>query len=108
MRAGNLRNKVEIQESGSTQNEFNEVVEGDFTKFADAWASITPINGSEKFLSNADFSKVTHKIKIRYIAGINASMRIVWQNRVFNFMHTKNISERFKTIEILAWESNNV
>ncbi len=107
MRAGNLRNKAIIQQLGTTQNEFNEVEEGDFTTFKTVWCSITPVSGNEKFLSNTDFSKTTHKIKIRYIDGVNASMRLLWQGRYFNFMNTRNISERFKAIEILAWEDNN-
>jgi len=107
MRAGNLRNKAKIQELGTAQNGFGEVEEGDFTKFKDVWCSITPIRGNESFLSNKDFSSTTHKIKIRYIAGVNASMRLVWQGRIFNFINTKNVSERFKAIEILAWEENN-
>jgi len=107
MRAGNLRNKAVIQKVGTTTNEFGEVEEGDFETFKTVWCSITPISGKESFLSNADFSKTTHKIRFRYIAGVNASMRFVWQGRYFNFMNPRNISERFKVIETLAWEDNN-
>ena len=107
MRAGNLRNKAIMQKLGTAQNEFGEVEEGEFEKFKDVWCSITPVSGNEKFLSNADFSKTTHKIRIRYLAGVNASMRLLWQGRYFNFMNTRNIGERFKAIDILAWEDNN-
>jgi len=107
MNAGSLRNKAEIQTLGSTPNGYGEVEEGDFSKFKDVWCSIVPIKGNESFLSNADFSKTTHKIRIRYLAGVNASMRLLWQGRYFNFMNTRNIGERFKQIEILAWENNN-
>jgi len=107
MRAGNLRNKAVIQKVGTTQNGYGEPEEGDFVKFKDVWCSITPISGNEKFLSNTDFSKTTHKIRIRYLAGVNASMRLVWKDRIFNFMNTPNIGERDKEIHILAWEDNN-
>lgn len=107
MRAGNLRNKAEIQEIGETQNDFGEVEKGDYAKFKDVWCSIVPVTGKESFLSNVDFSKTTHKIRIRYIPGINASMRLVWQGRIFNFISTANVSERDKTIDIKAEEVNN-
>lgn len=107
MNAGSLRNKAIIQQLGTAQNGYGEVEEGEFTTFKTVWCSITPVSGNEKFLSNTDFSKTTHKIKIRYIDGVNASMRLLWQGRYFNFMNTRNISERFKAIEILAWEDNN-
>lgn len=107
MRAGNLRNKAIIQKVGTTTNEFGEVEEGEFETFKTVWCSITPVSGKESFLSNTDFSKTTHKIRIRYIPGVNASMRLLWGSRIFNFINPRNIGERDKVIEILAWEDNN-
>lgn len=111
MRAGNLRIKAEIQSIGTTQNAFGEIELGGFTKFKDVYCSITPLNllrANEAFLSNADFSKTTHSIKIRYTDGVNASQRLVWGSRVFNFISIRNISELNKEIEILAEEVVNV
>ena len=107
MNAGSLRNKAIIQMLGTAQNGYGEVEEGDYETFKIVWCSITPIRGNEKFLSNTDFSKTTHKIRIRYLDGVNASMRLLWQSRYFNFISTKNVGERFKQIEILAEEDNN-
>ena len=107
MRSGNLRNKAELQSIGTTTNAFGEVEQGDYTKVTDVWCSITPISGKENFLSNADFAKTTHKIKIRYIADINASMRVVWGGRIFNFISVRNIGERRKELDIMAEEINN-
>lgn len=107
MRSGNLRNKVTIQQIGNAVNEFGEIENGNFQNFKITWASITPISGKESFLSNTDFSKVTHKIKIRFFDGLDASMRLVWQDRIFNINSFRNISERDKEIEILATESIN-
>lgn len=107
MRAGNLRNKAEIQLLGNVQDEYGSILEGQYIKFKDVWCSIIPVSGKENFLSNTDFAKVTHKIKIRYLDGLNASMRLVWKNRIFNFTSVRNISERDKEIEILAEEMTN-
>lgn len=108
MRAGRLRHKAEIQQLGSGQDEFGAVNETEFSKFKDIWCSIDPISGKESFLSNADFAKTTHKIRFRYIDGINASMRLVWKNRIFNFINGgRNFMELNKEIEILAEEVVN-
>ena len=107
MRAGNLRNKAEIQSIGTTTNAFGEIEQGEYAKFKDVYCSITPISGKESFLSNTDYAKTTHKIKIRYIDGINASQRLVWRSRIFKFLGVMNISERDKTIEIKAEEVIN-
>ena len=107
MRAGSLRAKAVIQSIGSTVNDFGEIEKGDFQDFKTVYCSITPTSGRESFLSNADFSTVTHKIRIRYTEGINASQRLVWRGRIFNFTYLRNIGERNKEIEILVEESIN-
>ena len=107
MRAGNLRNKAMIQSIGTTTDEFGQVVNGDYTDFKPVWCSITPISGKESFLSNADYSKTTHMIRIRYIDGVNTSQQLVWRGRKFNFIGVKNTSERDKQIEIKAEEITN-
>ena len=107
MRAGRLRNKGVIQNIGTTQNDFGEIVEGDFQDFKTVWFDIYPITGNEKFLSNADFSKVNFRIRTRYTDGINASQRLNWRGRIFNFVYPRNIDERFKEIEIYAYEVVN-
>lgn len=107
MRAGNLRAKAIIQSIGSTVNDFGEIEKGDYQDFKTVYCSITPISGKESFLSNAEYAKTTHKIKIRYTDGINASQRIVWRGRIFTFISVRNIGEMNKEIEILAEESIN-
>jgi SPP1 family predicted phage head-tail adaptor len=105
MRAGNLRVKAIIQEIAETLGDFG-MVEG-WADLKTVYCSITPISGKESFLSNSDFSKVSHKIKIRYTDGINASQRLNWNGRIFDFVYPRNIGERNKEIEILAEEVVN-
>jgi len=107
MRAGKLRNKIVIQKIGTTKNQYGEIEEGNFQTFKTVWGSIMPISGNEKFLSNADFSKVSHRIRIRYIDGVNASMRLLWNGRIFNITYLRTIDEGFREIEIYAWEAIN-
>jgi len=109
MRAGRLRHKITFQKIVNSQDELGAPLVGSsgYENFKTVWASITPISGKESFLSNADFSKTTHKIKIRFTSNIDASLRIVWQNRIFNILNTRNVEEVDREIEILAWESNN-
>lgn len=107
MRAGNLKAKAVIQSIGTTVNDFGEIEKGDYHDFKTVYCSITPISGKESFLGNADFAKVSHKVKIRYVDGINASQRLVWRSRIFNFIYPRNIGEMNKEIEILAEEVVN-
>lgn len=107
MRSGNLRHKITFQTIGSTTNDFGEIGQGNYQDFKTVWSSITPISGKETFLANKDFATVTHKIKIRFIAGLNASMQIDYMGRKFKIMNIRNFGEMGKELEILAEEHIN-
>ena len=68
MRAGRLRHKITFQKIVNSVDDFGQPLSGGsaYEDLKTVWASITPISGKESFLSNADFSKTTHKIKIRF------------------------------------------
>lgn len=107
MRAGELRNKATLQKIGTTTNAFGEIEQGAYIDYKTVWCSINAVSGRETFLSNADFAKTTHKIRIRYLSGVDASMRLLYAGRVFSFIYTYDYAERRKEIEILATEVNN-
>ena len=107
MRAGSLDKKITIQYIGSTRNDFGEIEQGNYQDFKAVWASINPVSGKESFLSNTNFSTVSHKIKIRYLSGLNASMRIVWKDRIFLIKYFMNFNEANKEIDILCEEQVN-
>lgn len=104
MRSGALRHKIKLQTIGTTTNDFGEIEQGNYQDFKTVWSSITPISGKESFLSNKDFATVTHKIKIRFIPSLNASMQIDFQGRKFKIMNIRNFGEFGKELEILAEE----
>lgn len=110
MRAGNLNKLITIESLSSGQDYFGQPLENSWNTFKEVRASITPIMrniNSEAFSGNADFAQVTHKIKIRYISGVNASMRAVFDGRIFDFIYVTNVSERNRELEILAKENIN-
>lgn len=107
MRSGALRHKITFQTIGNTVNDFGEIEQGNYQNFKTVWSSITPISGKESFLSNKDFATVTHKIKIRFIPNLNASMQIAFQARKFRIKNIRNFGELGKELEILAEEQIN-
>lgn len=107
MNAGQLRHKIKIQNIGNTVNDFGEIEQGNYQDFKTIWSSITPISGGESFLANKDFATVTHKIKIRFIPNLNASMQIDYMGRKFKVINIRNFGEMGKELEILAEEQIN-
>ncbi len=105
--SGRLRHKITFQTIGTDTNDFGEIEQSNYQDFKTVWSSITPISGKESFLSNKDFATVTHKIKIRFIPNLNASMQIDFQGRKFKIMNIRNFGELGKELEILAEEQIN-
>ena len=75
--------------------------------FTQAWCSIRPLKGYERFQAGQKETPVTHKIKMRYQAGITTKHRILYGTRVFNIKEILNVEERNITLEILALEGQD-
>ena len=68
------------------------------------WAEIKPIGGLEMLFAGKNRASVTHKIWLRYRPGVDASMRLVYEARVFNIRSVFNIDERNDMLEVLVEE----
>jgi len=106
MKAGKLRHLVQIQRYIEAPDDLGEPIKG-YELFANAYAEIRPLLGRENFAEKQLNSTQTHKIKIRYIEGIESTMRIVFDNRIFeligfpvnfeerNIFLTFNVAEKY-------------
>lgn len=103
MIAGRLRKRVELQSNTPVANAIGEHVPG-WATVATVWAGITPVSGSERFRNNMESAEVSHKIKIRYYAGLTPAMRIKLGSRLFDIQSIINLQERNADMEILALE----
>lgn len=107
MRAGELRRRVTIQQRVTTQDTFGGQSQT-WTDFAaNVPAAIDPLSGRELMTAQATQSEVSHRITIRYLPGVTAAMRIVYQGRYFNISAVMNIEERNREMQILASEGLN-
>jgi SPP1 family predicted phage head-tail adaptor len=77
MQAGKLRHLVTIQLDEGLQNSDTGVITNDWQPFVTVWAEVRPLSAREFIAAAASQSKVTATVKIRYLAGIKPSMRIV-------------------------------
>ena len=77
-----------------------------WSTYATAWAKISPIRGTET--TDQQTAKrqadVTHLITMRYIRGLEPSMRILFEGRYFYPEVIRNIDERNAWVEIDARE----
>jgi SPP1 family predicted phage head-tail adaptor len=85
MNPGELRHRITIQKLVNTQDTFGQPLE-QWPNVVTVWASVKPIVGKEFFAAETVNSEVTHKIKIRYRAGITPDMRVKFKNRYFQII----------------------
>jgi SPP1 family predicted phage head-tail adaptor len=100
---GELRHYVEIEQVTETSDGAGGYT-SNWTTFAHAWVSINPVSGREKFQAMQTETIFTHKIKMKWIAGITTKHRIKFGTRVFDIIDVRNIEERNIVLELMALE----
>ena len=103
MNAGQLRHRVTIQQLTRVEDEGGGYAEV-WTEVATVWAAIKPLRGNERYEAQQIQSTLTHKVIMRYRAGIKPQMRILYGNRVFEIEAVIDVDERHKWLELLCSE----
>ncbi len=92
-RTGNLRHRIEIQQPVNTEDGQGGFVTT-WTVFKTVWAEILPTSSNERLFAEKVEEMRTHKITIRYLEGISANMRIVYQGRIFQIKGIRREKEQ--------------
>lgn len=71
---------------------------------ATLWGAVEPLRGSERLRAMQIQDSLTHRVTLRYRAGITTSMRVVFGTRVFNIRAVINVGERNRVLELLCEE----
>jgi head-tail adaptor len=101
---GELRHCGELQTLKRTEDEGGGYSEG--------WVSTVnpfrfgggPTTGYEAFQAQALHGVVSHRFRARWIAGVNPSMRLVWEARVFDIKAVLNLEEENRVMVLLCEE----
>lgn len=103
MTAGRLRHRITIQEPVTARNGFNEAITT-WVTVATVWASVEPISGREFFAAEHVQSEITHRIRVRYRAGIAPTMRVVFNGRYLMIESVINYGERNTDLQLMCRE----
>jgi len=105
MRIGRLRHRVTIEEPVQTADGQGGYTTTWSTYAADVPAGLEPLKGTERFEAQKLNPKLSHKVILRYMAGITAAMRVTFgERRLYFGAPPVNREERNISLEILAWE----
>jgi SPP1 family predicted phage head-tail adaptor len=103
LRPSDLRHRVRI-EQGIVTSDGAGGRSVTWALFEETWAWIAPLTGEEKFLAEQLEDKITHTIRMRFRDGITPSMRITFEDRVFNIRAVLNPEERDWVLTLLCDE----
>jgi len=104
MKAGKLRQRINIQTNTPTKDADGVLTDVWATTYT-VWGSIEPLAGREWFAAKQFNAEVNTKIRIRYLAGITAEMRITYGTQVFKIDAPPiDFENRHKDLELLCSE----
>jgi SPP1 family predicted phage head-tail adaptor len=72
------------------------------------WAAINLVSGRDPFSAGAFASQATHKITMRYRAGIQPNWQVKYRQRIFNIIYPNNLNERNEQLDLYCVEINGV
>jgi SPP1 family predicted phage head-tail adaptor len=101
---GKLRHRITIEQVAEAQNPDGSILET-WSTYANAQASIDPVSGREYFAAQTTQADVTHRISLRYLAGITPKMRVKYGSRIFDILSVININERNRELQLMCRES---
>ncbi len=101
--AGELRQRIQIQANTVTQSALGQPLDS-WATVATRWASVKPASGQMFVATEQVRNATTHKIVLRYYAGLTPRHRIVFKTRVFNILSVINEEELNVRHTVLAEE----
>jgi SPP1 family predicted phage head-tail adaptor len=107
VQAGKLRHRVTflVPPDGCGDEAGGELppVAGDTT-----WASIEFVSGFNTFNVNTFVAQATHKITMRYRAGVQPNWKISFGDRTFEILYQDNVEARREQLDLYCVELNGV
>lgn len=83
--AGQLRERIVVQQANESRNRLGETTYA-YSTFAEVWASVTGVTAREFLLANTQQTEITHRIRMRFLAGLTSQMRISWRGRTLQII----------------------
>lgn len=101
MEAGRLDKRVTIQSMTAARNAIGEPVHT-WADVATVWGAVEPVQGREFWEQQQVQSEVTTRIRIRYLAGVTAAMRVTYAGRIYNIRSVIDPRERHDEMQLMC------
>lgn len=106
MRAGSLRHRVKIEERIERTDDTGDPIPY-WRTWRTVWAAVEPIGGRELLTENQIHALATTRIRMRFLRGINAKMRIRHSERIWNIETILEPLWEREVLEVLCTDGLN-
>jgi SPP1 family predicted phage head-tail adaptor len=103
MRAGDLKERITIQDKTVTRNDFGEEIIT-WTTFATRWAAVEPLRGQEFIEGRQLVAQVSTRFRVRYLDGVKPEMRVSYRDRVFAIIGVVHPFENQRELHLMCEE----
>lgn len=83
IQAGKLRHSITIQAKSTARDACGGELPASWVTFATVRASVEPLQGREYMSASGERAEATTRFRLRYLPGVTASMRVLFEGRVF-------------------------
>jgi SPP1 family predicted phage head-tail adaptor len=84
MRAGQLRNRIELQSLVETKDAMSGSLVKTYATFATVWASVLEFSGAEQYAARTQIATRLIEVRLRYRSDVTERTRVLLGARVFN------------------------
>jgi SPP1 family predicted phage head-tail adaptor len=99
MEIGKMNKRITFKTYSETENELGDSI-STWMDYKTVWASVSNLHGREYFTAMQVQAENTVKFTIRYCKDINTSMKIVFNNQIYDIKFIDNIKYGNKFMEI--------
>ncbi len=104
MRAGQLRHLVAIEQPTRSENAIGESITT-WSTLCTVWAAVEPATGQSYYAASQLESKVDGRVRIRYLEGIEPTMRIKYGDRTLNIVAVLHPQENKRELHLMYTEN---
>lgn len=105
MNPGDLRHRVTLQTLTRTDDEGGGYTEA-WANAATVWAAVEPLEGYERLRAMQVSPTLSHRIRMRYRAGVTSAQRIRYAGRAFGISAVIDPGERHRELHLLCEETS--
>ena len=104
MDAGRLNKRITLERLIQEQDPIYGAPLDTWVPTYSVWAAIEPVSGREYWQAKLALAEKTIRIRMRYLPGIDSSMRVAYSGRIFSIQSVINVDEANREIQLMCLE----